>query len=118
MRKPHRPKVGQGMFDWIRSSRQPAAAAETYERPRGEGYYEAPVWPAATSRYPAELRMPPPPPREEPGMFKWIGPSRSAMSGPGNSSAGWLLGLSVAVGFGIAAALAYFSAPGQEQPKA
>ena len=122
MRHPYRSKIGQGMFDWVRSSR-PAPTREIIEPPRGESYYEAPapVWPPSRSGYPLrevrpEFRSAPLPPREEHGMFKWINPSRTAMSGPGNSSYGWLVGLSVAVGFGIAAALAYFSPPGQ--PKA
>ena len=118
----NRSRIGQGMFDWIRTSRPEAAPAPTrYEGPRGEGYYEAPAWSPSQSRYPIReipMEFRSAPPREEPGMFKWIGPSRSSMSGPGNSSKGWLVGLSVAVGFGIAAALAYFSMPGQQQPKA
>jgi hypothetical protein len=120
MRHPYHPRIGQGMFDWIRSSR-PAPMRETYEPPRGESYYEAPVWPSSPSRYPIREARPEfrsAPPREEPGMFNWVGPSRPAMSGPGNSSYGWLVGLSVAVGFGIAAALAYFSPAQQEPPRA
>jgi len=83
------PRRDAGMFDWVKRS----------------------------PRY-----VPPPPRRDEdiyteeelesiPSIDGWR--SRTSMGAAGSSS-GWLVGLSVAVGFGIAAALAYFSMPGQQ----
>jgi len=90
-----RPQRESGMFDWVsRSPKRPIPPPKPAPEEDGEITLE-------------DIEA-------IPSIDGWR--RRSSMAGNSGSSYGWLVGLSVAVGFGIAAALAYFSPPGQ--PKA
>ena len=118
MRKKPR-AMGQGMFDWASTSPgrvdprtgrlvdersffgppapPPPLAPPAYAPPRFARSY--------ASREPYNAPEPPPMQRE-PGMFSWVSQGQSGrMSGPGGSSAMWLVGLSIVVGAGVMIAL-------------